>query len=48
MSSQESILELGIRLLEELGHTNIHKYHMNEGHCSFLILELLRKYNNDE
>jgi len=46
---QESILGFGgIRLLEELGHTNIHKYHMNEGHCSFLTLELLRKYNNNE
>ena len=46
---QEAILGFaGIRALEELGHDEIATYHMNEGHCSFLTLELLRKYEGNE
>jgi len=48
---QEAILGFGgIRLLQALNINNIESYHMNEGHCSFLTLELLRKYkgNQDE
>lgn len=46
---QEAILGFGgIRLLETLGIDQIETYHMNEGHCSFLTLELLRKFNGDE
>jgi len=46
---QEAILGFGgIRLLEILGYDNIKTYHMNEGHCSFLTLALLEKYNGDE
>ncbi|MBW6451446.1 MAG: alpha-glucan family phosphorylase [DPANN group archaeon] len=41
---QEIILGIGgIRILDKLGYSNIKKYHMNEGHSSLLILELLRK-----
>ena len=39
---QEIILGIGgIRMLRALGHTNIERFHMNEGHSSFVILELL-------
>ena len=45
---QEAILGFGgARLLDELGQKTIKKYHMNEGHCSFLVLNLLEKFNND-
>ncbi len=44
---QEAILGFGgIRLLEKLNINNIKTYHMNEGHCSFLVLELLSKLKN--
>ncbi|MEM3372784.1 MAG: alpha-glucan family phosphorylase [Candidatus Anstonellales archaeon] len=43
---QEAILGIaGIRMLEKLGHNNIEKYHLNEGHCSLLIAELLNNVN---
>jgi starch phosphorylase len=39
---QEIVLGIGgVRILEALG-INVKKYHMNEGHSSFLTLELLR------
>ncbi|RMF06202.1 MAG: alpha-glucan family phosphorylase [Candidatus Neomarinimicrobiota bacterium] len=45
---QEAILGFGgMRLLEELGHTQIETYHMNEGHCSFLTLQLYEKFGHD-
>jgi len=45
---QEAILGFGgIRLLEELGLGDIETYHMNEGHCSFLTLELFRKFKGN-
>jgi len=41
---QEIILGVGgFRMLQVLGYKNISKYHLNEGHASFLILELLSK-----
>lgn len=41
---QEVILGIGgMRLLEALGE-EFDVYHMNEGHCAFLTLELLRTY----
>ncbi len=44
---QEIVLGVGgTRMLEELGF-NIKKYHMNEGHSSLLILELLKRYKKD-
>lgn len=39
---QEAILGIGgIRMLRALGHTDIRRYHMNEGHSSLLVLELM-------
>lgn len=41
---QEAILGLGgVRMLDELGYTNIQRHHMNEGHSALLTLELLRR-----
>ncbi len=41
---QEIILGVGgVRIIEALGYNNIEKYHMNEGHASFLVTELLEK-----
>jgi starch phosphorylase len=37
----------GIKLLEELGYDQIQTYHMNEGHCAFLVLSLLEKYKGN-
>ena len=43
---QEAILGFGgIRLLENLRYKNIKTYHINEGHCSFLTLALMEKFN---
>tara|TARA_Y100001958_G_scaffold158920_1_gene158393 strand:- start:287 stop:1921 length:1635 start_codon:yes stop_codon:yes gene_type:complete len=45
---QEAILGFGgMKLLNVLGEDKIAKYHMNEGHCSFLVLDLLKKFNGD-
>ena len=42
---QEIVLGIGgVRMLEKLG-VDVRKYHMNEGHSSFLALELLRKHD---
>jgi len=39
---QEVVLGIGgVRMLRELGHENIERFHMNEGHASLLTLELL-------
>lgn len=39
---QEVVLGIGgARMLSALGHTDITQYHMNEGHSSLLVLELL-------
>ena len=44
---QEIVLGIGgVRILRKLGF-NIKKYHMNEGHAAFLILELLHEYKKD-
>ncbi|NOZ04284.1 MAG: alpha-glucan family phosphorylase [FCB group bacterium] len=46
---QEAILGFGgIRLLEQLDLMDIETYHMNEGHCSFLVLGLLERFNGNE
>lgn len=40
--AQEVVLGIGgVRMLRALGHQNIERYHMNEGHSSLLALELL-------
>ncbi|HAG22738.1 MAG TPA: alpha-glucan family phosphorylase [Synergistaceae bacterium] len=33
----------GLRMLRDLGYANIEKFHLNEGHAAFLLLELLRE-----
>ncbi len=39
---QEAILGIGgVRMLRALGYGNIERFHMNEGHASLLVLELL-------
>lgn len=39
---QEVVLGIGgVRMLRELGYERIRQYHMNEGHASLLVLELL-------
>lgn len=44
---QEIILGIGgLRMLKAAG-VDILKYHLNEGHASFLLLELLNQYNFD-
>lgn len=41
---QEVLLGIGgVRLLRVLGYREIRRFHMNEGHASFLTLELLRE-----
>ncbi len=46
---QEAILGIGgVRALEALGYQEIKRFHLNEGHCSLLTLELLRRYAYDE
>jgi starch phosphorylase len=43
---QETILGIGgVRALRALGYAGIRKFHMNEGHASLLVLELLREAN---
>lgn len=45
---QEAILGFGgLRLLDKLGHRAITTYHLNEGHCAFLTLELLERCGGD-
>ena len=42
--AQEIVLGIGgVRMLGALGYAGIQKFHMNEGHASLLVLELLRK-----
>lgn len=41
---QELVLGVGgVRMLRALGITDVGTYHMNEGHCAFLTLELLKE-----
>ena len=37
-----------MRMLRKLGYSEIKKYHMNEGHASLLVLELLRERKGNE
>jgi starch phosphorylase len=40
--SQEVLLGIGgVRMLRALGHTDLMRYHMNEGHAALLTMELL-------
>ena len=39
---QETVLGIGgVRMLRALGHTDIRRFHMNEGHAAFLTVELM-------
>jgi starch phosphorylase len=42
--SQEVLLGIGgVRMLRALGHTELMRYHMNEGHAALLTMELLNE-----
>jgi glycogen phosphorylase len=42
--SQELLLGIGgVRMLRALGHTELMRYHMNEGHAALLTIELLEE-----
>ena len=42
---QEIVLGIGgVRMLRALGHNQIERFHMNEGHAGFLTLELLKEH----
>ena len=42
--SQELLLGIGgVRMLRALGHTELMRYHMNEGHAALLTMELLEE-----
>lgn len=42
--AQEAVLGIGgVRMLRALGFDRIERFHMNEGHASLLVLELLRE-----
>jgi len=42
---QEIVLGIGgVRMLRALGYTGLNRYHMNEGHASFLALELFKEH----
>jgi starch phosphorylase len=46
---QEAILGIGgIRILRSLGHMNIQRYHMNEGHSSLLVFELMAELTQQQ
>jgi len=41
---QEAVLGIGgVRMLRQLGHEHVRRLHLNEGHASLLVLELLRE-----
>jgi starch phosphorylase len=47
--AQEAILGIGgVRMLHALEYRGIQKFHMNEGHASLLVLELLRRQSRGE
>lgn len=47
--AQEVVLGIGgVRMLRALGYDGIEKFHMNEGHAGLLVLELLKRRNDEE
>ncbi|MBI4965476.1 MAG: alpha-glucan family phosphorylase [Desulfomonile tiedjei] len=47
--SQEMILGIGgVRMLGNLGYSKLKRFHMNEGHASLLVMELLRERRRKE
>jgi starch phosphorylase len=46
--SQEVVLGIGgVRMLAALGHTDIRKYHLNEGHSALVAVELAKRYKKE-
>ena len=46
---QETILGIGgIRMLRSLGYTKVQRYHMNEGHSSLLVFELVTELTQQQ
>lgn len=46
---QEIVLGVGgLRMLRDLGYTNIKTFHLNEGHAGFITLELLREQGYED
>ncbi|MBY0249608.1 MAG: alpha-glucan family phosphorylase [Nitrospiraceae bacterium] len=42
--AQEIVLGIGgVRMLRAMGHTNLERFHMNEGHAALLAVELLQE-----
>jgi len=47
--AQEGVLGFaGVRMLRELGYSDIETFHMNEGHAAFLTTELAKEMNFDD
>ncbi|WP_019501319.1 alpha-glucan family phosphorylase [Pseudanabaena sp. PCC 6802] len=47
--AQEMLLGIGgVRMLHALGYSGIERFHMNEGHASLLVLELLKEQNGQQ
>jgi starch phosphorylase len=47
--AQEIVLGIGgVRMLTALGYSGIEKFHMNEGHASLLVLELLQRQSKKQ
>lgn len=45
---QEAILGIGgVRILRALGYQTIHRFHMNEGHASLLVTELVNELRDE-
>lgn len=47
--AQEMVLGIGgVKMLRKLGYSALNKFHMNEGHASLLVLELLKEREGKE
>ncbi|MCU0532369.1 MAG: alpha-glucan family phosphorylase [Hydrococcus sp. Prado102] len=47
--AQEILLGIGgVRIIDALGYSGIERFHMNEGHASLLVLELLERRNSTQ
>lgn len=47
--AQEIVLGIGgVRMLRALGYSGVEKFHMNEGHASLLVLELLNRQKEEQ
>ena len=47
--AQETLLGIGgVRMLDALGYRGIERFHLNEGHASLLVLELLNRQHQEQ